>query len=66
LLGQTSNVFKGSDDNQSSFANNPYQDATLRILAAGVNPGVDKVEYTFDVKLTYGVEIFDRKTVAPS
>lgn len=66
LQGQTSVAFKGDDDNASGMGGDPVNWAVLRFLAESANSSAETVQYSIDVKLTYFVEFFDRKTPSPS
>lgn len=60
LQGQTVVEFKGDDGNDALLTANPSNPAILRTIIESVNG--NETQYTYDIKLTYFVEFFDRKT----
>lgn len=60
LQGQTSVEFKGDDGNDALLTANPTNPAVLRTIIESVNG--NETQYTYDIRLTYFVEFFDRKT----
>lgn len=60
LQGQTVVEFKGDDDNTALLSANPTNPAILRTIIESANG--NETQYTFDIKLTYFVEFYDRKT----